>query len=303
MGWSFGMPSPRSGERTGRPHVFDWVGQGRTSSLSGHILQHLKKTNLRLRPNNGKHWYLNLRDRCQQDRWYDTSQRCLGYTSELLPDPNVWTYDHIRSEAYNQQTMWEHAKANRAHRRQLLLWLDRRDYGTRPGADVMPVGGQAEHDRMHQERYGASTNVRDPSGSRRHPVTAHPPVLRTGAQAALRQRLELTPARPTQAASSSSSQYVAASVPDREGWSAWPPARGSPGTPWAHDPSSARWSDGYDSRARWGHNVAAGQGSSPRPEISPPNYESGWDRGDRGGGWGRGDGGGNRGAGGWTWEP
>ena len=199
--------------------------------------------------------------------------------------------------------MWEHAKEHPAHRRQLLLWMNQRGHGTRPGADVMPVGGQAEHDRLHQWRYGAAANVRDPSGSRRRVVTAPPPVLRTGAQAASRQSLQLTPARRTQAASSSSTPYAAAPVPNREGWSARPPARGSPGTPWAPDSSSTRWSGGYDSQAGWGHDVTAGRGSSAWPEIPPPDYASGWDYNEGGGGWGRGNGGGDRGAGGWTWEP
>ena len=184
--------------------------------------------------------------------------------------------------------------------------MNRQDHGARPGADVPPEGGQSEHDRLHQWKYGTSANVRDPSGSRRRAVTAHPPVLRTGAQAASRQSLQLTPALRTQAASSSSSStpYAAALVPNRESWIGRPPARGSPGTPWAPDPSRARWSGCYDSQAGWGHDVTAGRGSSAWPETSPLDYASGWDYNDGGGGWGWGNGGGDRGAGGvWGWGP
>ena len=115
------------------PHVVDHVGKGRTTPLHGLLLQHLKNTNQRLRPNHGTHWYSNLRDRCRRDKLYDKTQRCLGYTSELLLDPNVWTYEMIVSEAYDQEMMWANAQKERAHRRQLLLlsW----DVGKRPGAD------------------------------------------------------------------------------------------------------------------------------------------------------------------------
>ena len=192
---------------------------------------------------------------------------------------------------------------------QLLLWLNNRDHGSRRGADIMPDGGRAKHQRMYQDRFGTMPNVSRTTtvhGSDVNPWTA----LR---------RVELVPASQAQAASSSSG-YAAYPDPNYESWTAWAPDVDDYWGPWRHAEAKApppadskgrgkgkgdekgKGTQPYNMQAGWQHRTPGAWGSAQQeaPHQRHDGGDNSWDRGDGGGGWGRshGDGGG-RGAGGW----